>query len=145
MHAPKITKVQGSTTWLEETLSNFQTWWKTIAVSTSSVDFSCSVVSDSLWPCELQHARLPCPSPTPGACSNSWPRDRNIVDLIQILGRKFAYMVEKNFQYATIIKSTVFPLLVLACLTGLSVSTVVLPGFLRVDLLFNHWIPFAFS
>ena len=27
--------------------------------------FSCSVVSDSLWPHELQHARPPCPSPTP--------------------------------------------------------------------------------
>ena len=37
----------------------------------SSVRFSHSVVSDSLWPHGLQHARLPCPSPTPGACSNS--------------------------------------------------------------------------
>ena len=33
--------------------------------------FSCSVVSDSLWPHGLHYARLPCPSPTPGACSNS--------------------------------------------------------------------------
>ena len=38
-----------------------------------SVQFSCSVASDSLWPHELQHARLPSPSPTPGACSNSCP------------------------------------------------------------------------
>ena len=30
-------------------------------------------MSDSLQPHELQHARLPCPSPTPGACSNSCP------------------------------------------------------------------------
>ena len=30
-------------------------------------------MSDSLWPHELQHTRLPCPSPTPGACSNSCP------------------------------------------------------------------------
>ena len=35
--------------------------------------FSCSVMSDSLWPHGLQHARLPCPSPTPGVCSNSCP------------------------------------------------------------------------
>ena len=35
------------------------------------VHFSCSGVSDSLWPRELQHARLPCPSPTPGVYSNS--------------------------------------------------------------------------
>ena len=31
----------------------------------SSVQFSCSVVSNSLWPHELQHSRPPCPSPTP--------------------------------------------------------------------------------
>ena len=35
--------------------------------------FSHSVVSDSLQSHGLQHARLPCPSPTPGACSNSCP------------------------------------------------------------------------
>ena len=37
------------------------------------VQFSCSVVSDSLRPHELQHARPPCPSPTPGVHSNSRP------------------------------------------------------------------------
>ena len=37
----------------------------------SSVQFSCSVVSDSLRSHELQHARPPCPSPTPGVHSNS--------------------------------------------------------------------------
>ena len=35
--------------------------------------FSCSVVSDTLQPRTLQHARLPCPSPSPRACSNSRP------------------------------------------------------------------------
>ena len=40
---------------------------------TSSVQFSWSVVSDYLQPQGLQHARLPCPSPTPGTCSNSCP------------------------------------------------------------------------
>ena len=35
--------------------------------------FSCSVVSESLWPHGLQHARLPRPSLSPGACSNSCP------------------------------------------------------------------------
>ena len=38
-----------------------------------SVQFSHSVVSDSLQPHGLQRARLPCPSPTPGAYSNSCP------------------------------------------------------------------------
>ena len=37
----------------------------------NSVQFIHSVMSDSLWPHGLQLARLPCPSPTPGACSNS--------------------------------------------------------------------------
>jgi len=47
--------------------------WKTkIMVSgpISSVPFSRSVVSDSLRPHESQHARPPCPSPTPGVHSN---------------------------------------------------------------------------
>ena len=39
----------------------------------SSVQFSRSVVSDSLRPHESQHARPPCPSPTPGVYSNSCP------------------------------------------------------------------------
>ena len=38
-----------------------------------SVQFSRSVVSDSLWPHELQHARPPCPSPASGVHSNSRP------------------------------------------------------------------------
>ena len=41
-----------------------------------SVQFSCSVMSDSVQPRELQHSRPPCPSPTPGVypnpCSLSW-------------------------------------------------------------------------
>ena len=41
-----------------------------------SVQFSRSVMSDSLWPHGLQHARLPCPSPTPRACSDSCPLSR---------------------------------------------------------------------
>ena len=39
--------------------------------SFSSVQFSCSVVSDSLRPHESQHSRPPCPSPTPGVHSDS--------------------------------------------------------------------------
>ena len=41
--------------------------------SKPSVQFSRSVVPDSLWPHGLQHASLPCPSPTPRASSNSCP------------------------------------------------------------------------
>ena len=46
--------------------SRFRYCW-----SLSSVQFSHSVISNSLWPYELQHARPPCPSPTPGVHSNS--------------------------------------------------------------------------
>ena len=35
--------------------------------------FRHSVMSSSLWPHGLQHTSLPCPSPSPGACSDSWP------------------------------------------------------------------------
>ena len=42
----------------------------------SLVQFSHSVMSDSLQPHGLQHARLPCSSPTPGACLNSCPSSR---------------------------------------------------------------------
>ena len=41
-----------------------------------SVQFSCSVVSDSLRPHELQHSRPPCPSPTPRVYLNSCPLSR---------------------------------------------------------------------
>jgi len=44
--------------------------------SISSIQFSCSVVFDSLWPHEPKHARPSCPSPTPGVhpntCPSSW-------------------------------------------------------------------------
>ena len=39
----------------------------------NSLQFSCSVLSNSLRPRGLQHARLPCPSPTPTVYSNSCP------------------------------------------------------------------------
>ena len=47
-----------------------------LGVGNASVQFSHSVVSNSLWPHGLEHARLPCPLPTPGpysdACPLSW-------------------------------------------------------------------------
>ena len=47
--------------------------WVSLLFQGSSVQFSHSVVSDSLPPHGLQHAMLPCPSPTPRTCSNSCP------------------------------------------------------------------------
>ena len=58
-------------------------WLKVVKCSISRVlvllillSFSCWVVSDSLQPHGLQHARLPCPSPSPRVCSNSCPLSR---------------------------------------------------------------------
>ena len=47
--------------------------WPMLCPSKHSVQFSCSVLSDSLQPHRLPHARLPCPSSTPGAYSNPCP------------------------------------------------------------------------
>ena len=47
-----------------------------IFVLVFSVQFSRSVMSGSLWPHESQHARPPCPSPTPGVHSDSRPLSR---------------------------------------------------------------------
>ena len=53
--------------------TNFLFRWN---ICISSVQFSRSVVSDSLQPHESQHARPPCPSPTPGVHSDSRPSSR---------------------------------------------------------------------
>ena len=63
--------VQPSLLCIARTLSLSQT--ETVAIQFSSVQFSRSVVSDSLWPHESQHARPPRPSPTPGVHSDSCP------------------------------------------------------------------------
>ena len=55
-------------------LTIYQTLFQCIQFS--SVQFSCSVVSDSLWPHESQHTRPPCPSPTQGLYSNWRPLSR---------------------------------------------------------------------
>ena len=46
------------------------------SVQFSSVQFSHSVIADFLRPHKLQHARPPCPSPTPGVHPNSCPSSR---------------------------------------------------------------------
>ena len=48
----------------------------TVSPDVPKVKFSHSGMSSSLQPHRLQHARLPCPSPTPRACSNSCPSSR---------------------------------------------------------------------
>ena len=61
------------------TAGGFFTSWATreaLLFQFSSAQFSHSVVSNSLWPHESQHARPPCPSPTPRVYSSSCPSSR---------------------------------------------------------------------
>ena len=67
------------------------------------IQFSCPVVSDSLRPHELQQARPPCPSPTPGvhsnSCPSSWwchPAISEITNIIS-LKHKNHYMITEVF------------------------------------------------
>ena len=62
--------------WIEfpTVIPGIQGWFTMkIHIQFSSVQFSYSVVSDSLQPRESQHARPPCPPPTPGVHSDSRP------------------------------------------------------------------------
>ena len=61
--------ITNSQTWLPE----LPTQLSKISLPRPSVQFSCSVMSDSLQPHEPQHARPPCPSLTPGVYLNSCP------------------------------------------------------------------------
>ena len=49
------------------------------SMAPNTVQFSCTVMSDSLQPHGMQHARLPWPSPTPGAYSNSCPLSHDAI------------------------------------------------------------------
>ena len=53
----------------QRSLAGYSPWGHRVGHS----QFSLSILSDSLWPHGLKHARLSCPSPSPGACSNSCP------------------------------------------------------------------------
>ena len=76
----QIRRVDMSLSKLRETVKDREAWhaavhgvaesWTRLS---SSVQFNRTVVSNSLWPHGLQHARFPCPSLSPGACSNSCP------------------------------------------------------------------------
>ena len=64
-----LIKMAKSQVWLNPTLHLLCT----SIIKFSSVQFSRSVMSNSLWPHELQHAGPTCPSPTPGVYPNSCP------------------------------------------------------------------------
>ena len=89
------------------------------------VQFSRSVVSDSLQPHELQHARLPCPSPTSGVYSNLGPLSRSCHPIIS-----FSVVPFSSFpQYFPVSGSFQMSQLFASCgqSIGVSASTSVLP------------------
>ena len=65
-----------------------------VALPISSIQFSHSVVSNSLRLHGLQHNRLPCPSPTPGAYSNSCPLSRGCHPTISSSVIPFSYCLQ---------------------------------------------------
>ena len=71
-HSSKASILWYSAFFIVQLSHPYMTTGKTI----SSVQFSHSVVSDSVRLHELQHARPPCPSPTPGVYPNSCPLSR---------------------------------------------------------------------
>ena len=91
----------------------------------SSVQFSHSVMSNSMWPHGLQHARLPSPSPTPRACSNSCPPSRWCPPTISSSVVPFSSCLQSFLASGSIQMSQLFA----SCgqSTGVSASISVLP------------------
>ena len=79
-----------------------------IITSLSSVQFSRSVVSDSLQPHESQHARPPCPSPTPGvySCpSSQWCHPAISSSVIPFSSRLQSFPASGSFQMSQLFTS----------------------------------------
>ena len=77
MWADFWTRSKGDSDFSGRNVNCYNILWKNLKIAISSVQFSHSVMSDSLRPNELQHARPPCPSPTPGVHSNSCPSSQS--------------------------------------------------------------------
>ena len=91
----------------------------------SSIQASSSVVSDSLWPHERQHARPLCPSPTPGVHPNPCPLSRWCHPIISFSVVLFSschqsFIASGSFQMSQLFASG-------GQSTGVSASTLVLP------------------
>ena len=97
-----------------------------------SVQFSCSVISDSLQPHGLQHTRPPCPSPTPGVYSSSCPLSQRCHPTISSSGILFScpqsFPASGSFQMSQFSTSGSQSI-------GVSTSVLVLPMNIQ------HWFP----
>ena len=91
----------------------------------SSVQFSHSVMSNSLWPHGPQNARLPCPSPTPGIYPNSCPLSQRChptisSSVVPFLSCPQSFLASGSFQMSQLFASGGQSI-------GVSASTLVLP------------------
>ena len=102
-----------------------------------SVQFSCSVVFNSLWPHALQHARLPCPSPSLGAYSNSCPSSWGFHPTIS------SYVVPFSSLLQSFTESGLFPMSQFFTsggqIIGVSASESVLP------MSIHYWFPLGWT
>ena len=90
-----------------------------------SVHFSRSVMSNSLQPHGLQHARLPCPTPTPGTCSKSCPLSQWCYSTISSSIVPFFSCLQSFSAWRTFPMSQLFASVVQS--TGVSAPASVLP------------------
>ena len=101
------------------------------------VFYSHSVMSDSLQPHELQHVRLPCPSPSPGVCSNSCPLSRWCHPTISSSFALFSFCLQ-SFQHQSL-SQWVSSLHQVAKVFGASVSASVLQKNIQ------DWLPLGWT
>ena len=106
--------------------------WQTRVYLFSSVQFSHSVVSDSLWPHELQHGRPPSPSPTPRVYSNScllsWRCHPTISSFVVPFSHLQSFPASGSFWMSQLFVSGGHSI-------GVSASTSVLPMKIQADFL----------
>ena len=91
----------------------------------NSVHFSCSVMSDCLWPHGLQHAKPPCPSPAPRVCSNSCPFSQWCHPTISSSVVPFSFCFQSFPASGSFLRSQFF--ILGGQSIGVSASTLVLP------------------
>ena len=105
----------------------------------SQSKFSCSVVSNSLWPHEQQHTSPPCPSPTPGVYSNSCPLSQRChptisSSVVPFSSYRQSFPASRSFQMSQFFTSSGQSI-------GVSASASVLPMNIQdwFPLEFNDW------
>ena len=102
-----------------------------------SVQFSHSVVSDSLWPHGLQHTRLPCPSLSPGVCSHSCPLSQWCHPTISSSAAPFSFCLR------SFLTSRSFPVSRLFASGGQSIIASALASVLPMNI--QGWYPFGLT